>query len=341
MGRKRALGGFSIPWWAWVGLAAVAPLVLINTAVAWLGDTHISPLSPSFLEMKVNALRSYAAHRPSCLWDGHEPLEPLIARAERRHGLPEGLLHALVLVESEGRVHRISPAGAMGPGQLMPTTAKMLGVEDPFDPEPALDGSARYLAEQLRRFRDVRLAVAAYNAGPGSVNGRVPRNGETEYYVPKVLTAWARTRPEPPPRPVVAARARPVPVVAVETPVRAAVVKPAPAVRPAQTGARKAVLPARQQPETTKVVAAPPAVARVAPTPPGVAAKAEPTRPSATAAVKTGATAPRAKPPASKPVAAKPTPSGKTPVKPQGAPVKAPTRATQAKPTATPSTRQG
>ncbi|WP_426735816.1 transglycosylase SLT domain-containing protein [Myxococcus faecalis] len=333
MGRKRALGGFSIPWWAWVGLVAAAPLVLINTAVAWLGDTHISPLSPSFLEMKVNALRSYAAHRPSCLWDGHEPLEPLIARAERRHGLPEGLLHALVLVESEGRVHRISPAGAMGPGQLMPTTAKMLGVEDPFDPEPALDGSARYLAEQLRRFRDVRLAVAAYNAGPGAVNGRVPRNGETEYYVPKVLTAWARTRPEPPARPAVAARARPVPVVAVETPVRAAVVKPAPAVRPAQTGARKAVVPARPQRETTKG-------AKVASSPPSTA-KAEPPRPASTAAMKTGATAPRPKPPAAKPVAAKPTPSAKTPEKPRSAPVKAPTRATQAKPAVTPGTRQG
>ncbi|GEN07292.1 hypothetical protein MFU01_23290 [Myxococcus fulvus] len=316
MGRKRALGGFSIPWWAWVGLAAVTPLVLINTAVAWLGDTHISPLSPSFVEMKVNALRSYAAHRPSCLWDGHEPLEPLIARAERRHGLPEGLLHALVLVESEGRVHRISPAGAMGPGQLMPTTAKMLGVEDPFDPEPALDGSARYLAEQLRRFRDVRLAVAAYNAGPGAVNGRVPRNGETEYYVPKVLTAWARTRPQPPARPVVAARARPVPVVAVETPVRAAVVvKPAPAVRPAQTGARKAaVAPVRPQPAATKV---------------------EPARPSA--AEKTGAAVARAKPPVAKPVAVKPKP----PAKPRSAPAKASTRATQAKPAVTPSTHQG
>ncbi|WP_426745005.1 transglycosylase SLT domain-containing protein [Myxococcus faecalis] len=312
MGRKRALGGFSIPWWAWVGLAAVAPLVLINTAVAWLGDTHISPLSPSFLEMKVNALRSYAAHRPSCLWDGHEPLEPLIARAERRHGLPEGLLHALVLVESEGRVHRISPAGAMGPGQLMPTTAKMLGVEDPFDPEPALDGSARYLAEQLRRFRDVRLAVAAYNAGPGAVNGRVPRNGETEYYVPKVLTAWARTRPEPPARPVVAARARPVPVVAVETPVRAAVVvKPAPAMRPAQTGARKAVAPARPQPETTK-----------------------------------GASSTRRAPISTlKPVTTRPVPatsSSKAPAKkPQAVPKKTTTRATQAKSSVRPQSQQG
>ncbi|MCP3141718.1 lytic transglycosylase domain-containing protein [Pyxidicoccus xibeiensis] len=211
MARKRAKGGVSIPWWAWLLPCALAPVVLLNTAVSWLGETSVSPLSFSFLEAKVGALSAYAAHRPACLLNGHAPLEPLIDAAERRHRLPPGLLRALVQVESETRVHRISPAGAMGPGQLMPTTAEMLGVEDPFDPEPAIDGSARYLAEQLRRFRDVRLAVAAYNAGPGSVNGRVPRNGETEYYVPKVLTAWAHFRP-PPPRPAAPqARAKPKP----------------------------------------------------------------------------------------------------------------------------------
>ncbi|MCP3166969.1 lytic transglycosylase domain-containing protein [Myxococcus qinghaiensis] len=289
MARKRALGGFSIPWWAWVGLAAVVPVVLINGAISWLGDTHVSPLSLSFLEMKVNALGTYVAHRPSCLLDGHEPLEPLIARAERRHGLPPGLLQALVLVESEGRVHRISPAGAMGPGQLMPTTAVMLGVADPFDPEPALDGSARYLAAQLRRFRDVRLAVAAYNAGPGSVNGRVPRNGETEYYVPKVLTAWVRTRPPEPPRPVpvVAARARPV---------TAVVAKPVAPVRPAvaqvgkKTVAAKPVAPVRPK-VVAKPVAAP---ARTTVVAKPVAPKAKPK--AETAPAKAPARATQAKP---------------------------------------------
>lgn len=301
MARKRALGGFSIPWWAWVGLAAVVPVVLINGAISWLGDTHVSPLSLSFLEMKVNALGTYVAHRPSCLWDGHEPLEPLIARAERRHGLPPGLLQALVLVESEGRVHRISPAGAMGPGQLMPTTAVMLGVADPFDPEPALDGSARYLAEQLRRFRDVRLAVAAYNAGPGAVDGRVPRNGETEYYVPKVLTAWVRTRPPEPPRPVpvVAARARPV---------VAAVTKPVAPVRSAVAAVSK---------KTVAKVAAKP----VAPVRPKAVAK--PVAAPARTTVVAKPVAPKAKP------------------KTEAAPAKAPTRATQAKPTVSVNARPG
>ena len=80
----------------------------------------------------------------------------------------------------------------MGPGQLTPSTAKLLGVSDPFDPTEAIDGSSRYLASQLATFHDVRLAVAAYNAGPGAiVNRTVPQNGETEVYVRKVMSAYA------------------------------------------------------------------------------------------------------------------------------------------------------
>ncbi|WP_434383616.1 lytic transglycosylase domain-containing protein [Melittangium boletus] len=198
MRRKRSSGGFP---WVRAGLCVLAPLVLLNLAVAFFGDTRVPLFSLSFLKEKAHALSAYARHRPSCVLDGHPELEPLIRDTERRHRLPPGLLRALVQVESNTQPHRISPAGAMGPGQLMPSTASLLRVEDPFDPAPALDGSARYLAEQLTRYRgNVTLAVAAYNAGPGNVNGRVPRNGETEFYVDKVLTAYARLRPPPPPR---------------------------------------------------------------------------------------------------------------------------------------------
>ena len=210
MRRTRASG---FPW-VRVGLWALLPLVLLNLAVAFFGNTRVSPLSLSFLEEKVHALAAYARHRPACLLEGHPELEPLIRDTERRHRLPPGLLEALVQVESATQPHRISPAGAMGPGQLMPSTASLLRVEDPFDPAPAIDGSARYLAEQLARFRgNVKLAVAVYNAGPGNVDGRVPRNGETEFYVDKVLTAYERLRPHPPPRPAPAVtkrQARPV-----------------------------------------------------------------------------------------------------------------------------------
>lgn len=188
--------------WALVGGAvAGAPLVILNLAVAFFGSTVVFPLSPYFLREKARALGLYFVHRPGCLLGRHPPLDRIIARAERKYALPRGLLAALVKVESNERVHRISTAGAMGPGQLTPGTARMLRVEDPFDPAESLDGSARYLAAQLARFGDVRLALAAYNAGPGSiVRRRVPRNGETEHYVVKVMAAYAATKPTRTPR---------------------------------------------------------------------------------------------------------------------------------------------
>jgi hypothetical protein len=178
--------------WQQALVVVVVPLLLINLGVAYFGDTRVFLLSPYFLKSKVKALGAYAAHRPVCLVTGHPELEPVITAAERRHGIPRHLLGALIQVESATRVHRISPAGAMGPGQLIPSSAVLMGVKDPFDSAQAVDGSARYLKEQLRRFGSVRLAVAAYNAGPGAVRGAVPRNGETEHYVPRVMAEYHR-----------------------------------------------------------------------------------------------------------------------------------------------------
>nr|WP_242589645.1 lytic transglycosylase domain-containing protein [Corallococcus macrosporus] len=230
---------------------ALVPVVLLNVGVAWLGGTQVSPLSFSFLQTKARALGAYVAHRPACVLEDHPPLEPLIADAERRHGIPPGLLRALIQVESETRVHRISPAGAMGPGQLMPDTAALMRVEDPFDPAPSVDASGRYLAEQLRRFRDVRLAVAAYNAGPGSVNGHVPRNGETEFYVAKVLAAYEHTRPK---APVVVKRPA-----ASEAPAKAVTVKAPAAKASAAQAARKARPPDASAKQPAAPKALPPA----------------------------------------------------------------------------------
>ncbi len=188
--------------------AVTAPIWLINITVATLGTTVVFPLSPFFLKEKITALASYAAHRPGCFFLGHPETATLVAAAERRHRLPRGLLAALVAVESNGRPHRISRAGAMGPGQLMPGTARALGVSDPFDSAENIDAAARLLAAHIARFGSLRLAVAAYNAGPGAVRGgRVPANGETPAYVAKVMRGYASMRPLRP-------SARPVPLVA-------------------------------------------------------------------------------------------------------------------------------
>ena len=148
-------------------------------------------------EVQAPGAGAYAWHRPKCALFGDEPITPqLLARAELRNHLPCGLLGAIVQVESGGRPHRISSAGAMGPMQLIPPTARALGVSDPFDTEQSVDGAARYLHTQFATFRSIRLAAAAYNAGPGAIVGRrVPQNGQTEIYVHRVLRGARRRAP--------------------------------------------------------------------------------------------------------------------------------------------------
>ena len=177
------------------------PVCLVNLAAATLGSTAIFPLSPFFLQEKAVAVGKNLAHRPRCLLTGHSGLDALIVAAEKKNGLPKGLFAAVVEVESKGSCHRISGAGAMGPAQLTEATAKFLGVDDPYEPTVAIDAGARYLASHLQRFGDPRLAVAAYNAGPGAIRGRVPQNGETEFYVEKVMTEYAKRAPVDSPGP--------------------------------------------------------------------------------------------------------------------------------------------
>lgn len=121
-----------------------------------------------------------------------QPFGDAVAAAAARHGLDPKLLHALVMTESAYRSNAVSPAGAAGLTQLMPATARELGVEDRFDPVENLRGGADYLARQLKRFQDVRLALAAFNAGPARVAslGRVPRIRETEEYVESVIECY-------------------------------------------------------------------------------------------------------------------------------------------------------
>ena len=115
---------------------------------------------------------------------------PLVRNAECRHGLPAGLLDALVFQESRYRPLVVSRAGAGGLAQLMPRTAGDLGVINRFNAVANLDGGARYLRSMLDRYRSVPLALAAYNAGRGAVDlwGGLPLNRETPDYVRKVLT---------------------------------------------------------------------------------------------------------------------------------------------------------
>lgn len=127
---------------------------------------------------------------------GLDAYDPLLLDAAARYGVHEALLKAVALAESGMNRWAVSPAGAQGLMQLMPGTARELAVSDPFDPTQAIDGGARYLAQQLRRFGREDLALAAYNAGPGAVarHGGVPPIAETQHYVQRVMALYEHFR---------------------------------------------------------------------------------------------------------------------------------------------------
>ncbi|MEO0655087.1 MAG: lytic transglycosylase domain-containing protein [Pseudomonadota bacterium] len=118
----------------------------------------------------------------------NSPYEPAARAAARRHGVPEDLFLRLVTQESNWNPRAKSHKGAMGLAQLMPGTAQLLRV-NAWDPAQNLEGGARYLRDQYDRFGSWRLALAAYNAGPGAVqeHGGVPPYRETQGYVRAIL----------------------------------------------------------------------------------------------------------------------------------------------------------
>jgi len=122
--------------------------------------------------------------------DADVPYADLIDRAAARYGIDRNVLRGLIRAESGFNARATSPAGAAGLTQLMPATARSLGVTNPYDPAQAIEGGAKYLRQQLDAFGgDYRLALAAYNAGPAAVRryGGVPPYPETQAYVQRVL----------------------------------------------------------------------------------------------------------------------------------------------------------
>lgn len=136
---------------------------------------------------------AFRVTRPATVDAAHEPFEPLVQEYAARHGLRPGLVRAVIQVESGFDPGATSPKGAMGLMQLMPATARALGVRRPYDPTDNIRGGTAYLRQLLDRYDgDEVLALAAYNAGSGTVDrygGRVPPYLETREYVRKVGSA--------------------------------------------------------------------------------------------------------------------------------------------------------
>jgi soluble lytic murein transglycosylase-like protein len=127
------------------------------------------------------------------------PAGDLYQETAKRHGLPPALVRSVVKAESNYQANAVSPKGAIGLMQLMPGTAKILGV-DPREPAQNVDAGTRYLRELLARYEknddQVARAIAAYNAGPGAVdkyNG-VPPYRETQDYVRRVLKSYDKLK---------------------------------------------------------------------------------------------------------------------------------------------------
>lgn len=120
-----------------------------------------------------------------------EALSPIIDEAAAQYQVRPELLNALIQAESNYNTQAVSPRGAQGLTQLMPGTASSLGVDNPFDARQNIFGGARYLRQQLDQFGgDERMALAAYNAGPGAVRryGGIPPYPETRQYVTRIMS---------------------------------------------------------------------------------------------------------------------------------------------------------
>ncbi len=118
--------------------------------------------------------------------------DPLILRSARNHRVEPALVKAVIAAESNFEPRAVSRVGAQGLMQLMPATARKLGVRDPFHPGENVDGGTRYLRDMLDRYGDLKRALAAYNAGPKAVDRYrgVPPYPETLDYVSRVLNYY-------------------------------------------------------------------------------------------------------------------------------------------------------
>ena len=124
----------------------------------------------------------------------YEEMQEVIDRCADRYNIDQELIRAMIQVESGWKTDAVSNKGARGLMQLMPRTAAMLGVSDPFDPEQNIEGGVKYISDLTDKYRgDVEKALAAYNAGPGRVDsGNVP--AVSHRYVKNVMALYHRLR---------------------------------------------------------------------------------------------------------------------------------------------------
>jgi hypothetical protein len=178
--------------------AASAARADVYAFVAEDGSSHFSdsPNDPRYaLLLRVASDAPAAPVHTAVPMPANKSFEREIAAAARSSQVEAALLHAVIAVESNYNPRAVSRKGALGMMQLMPATARAMGVADPLNASQNIRGGAQYLRTLLDRFaNDKALALAAYNAGAGAVlasGGRIPAFAETRSYVPAVLKRYA------------------------------------------------------------------------------------------------------------------------------------------------------
>jgi soluble lytic murein transglycosylase-like protein len=167
----------------------VAPPFSFNQTVSPSPKRNRQTFQAQNLQQGANRLASEASNNLQVWPDlGHNGIDDIIEEASQKYGVEPDLIKAVMSVESGGDPNALSPAGAQGLMQLMPTTATDLGVRNPFDPAENIMAGTRYLRQLLDRYwGNVRLALAAYNWGMGNLEKRpetMPT--ETKSYILKV-----------------------------------------------------------------------------------------------------------------------------------------------------------
>jgi soluble lytic murein transglycosylase-like protein len=177
-------------------LAALAqqdgPLARQAASIQKQRNSVSSQPTRSWLESPPPAPPTPTSTSSLCLPVSPSSLDPIVERAAASNALSPNLLRAVIRRESAFQPCAISPAGALGLMQLMPSTAAFLGVDDPFDPAQNIAAGSRFLRQLLDRFDgDLSLALGAYNAGPTRVQaaGAIPEIPETQSYVQTILNS--------------------------------------------------------------------------------------------------------------------------------------------------------